>query len=241
MAPDFVKDGPNGSAIVDPAKVPTPEAKKEEAARPEWLPEKFKSPEDLAAAYKELETKLGRPVSPVPAPTIEEVKAKGIDVDALTREYAEKGALSPESLKALETAGFSQTHVTNYVEGLKAKQAQTRQEFAEVAGGEEHLVNVLKWAETNLPAEEQKAYNALLEANNMVAAKIMLKDIAGRYTAAAGEAPELVDAEPIPGAAGIKPFGSQAEVIAAMNDPRYKQGDPAYHRKVQMRLSISDF
>lgn len=27
--------------------------------RPEWLPEKYKSPEDLAKAYKELETKLG--------------------------------------------------------------------------------------------------------------------------------------------------------------------------------------
>lgn len=28
--------------------------------RPEWLPEKYKSPEDLAKAYKELESKLGK-------------------------------------------------------------------------------------------------------------------------------------------------------------------------------------
>lgn len=32
----------------------------EAPARPEWLPEKYKSPEDLAKAYKELESKLGK-------------------------------------------------------------------------------------------------------------------------------------------------------------------------------------
>ena len=29
--------------------------------RPEWLPEKFKSAEDMAQAYSELEKKLGQP------------------------------------------------------------------------------------------------------------------------------------------------------------------------------------
>ena len=28
--------------------------------RPEWLPEKFKSPEDMAASYSALESKLGQ-------------------------------------------------------------------------------------------------------------------------------------------------------------------------------------
>jgi len=37
----------------------TPAAAAPAEARPEWLPEKYKSPEDLAKAYKELETKLG--------------------------------------------------------------------------------------------------------------------------------------------------------------------------------------
>jgi hypothetical protein len=32
----------------------------EEQSRPEWLPEKFKSAEDLAAAYSSLEGKLGQ-------------------------------------------------------------------------------------------------------------------------------------------------------------------------------------
>lgn len=31
----------------------------QEASRPEWLPEKYKTPEDLAKAYKELESKIG--------------------------------------------------------------------------------------------------------------------------------------------------------------------------------------
>ena len=45
-----------------------PEAPQEEAPqdnqpseRPEWLPEKFKTPEDLAKSYSELEKKLSSP------------------------------------------------------------------------------------------------------------------------------------------------------------------------------------
>lgn len=235
-APEFMVDGPHGSVIADPTKIPTTEPAKKDDARPEWLDSKFKSPEDLAKAYKELEQKLGAPK----APTVEEVKSKGIDVDKLTAEYTKDGKLSAESMKNLTDAGFTEAHVKAYVDGIAAQRAQVRNEFAEVVGGEEQLAGVLKWAETNLSDAEKDAYNQLVDAGNAVAAKVMLKDIASRYTAAEGETPSLVDAEVIPGAAGVKAFGSWQEVQEAMKDKRYTSGDPAYHRKIQMRLSISD-
>ena len=36
------------------------ELPQEQSDRPEWLPEKFKSPEDMSKAYSELEKKLGQ-------------------------------------------------------------------------------------------------------------------------------------------------------------------------------------
>lgn len=236
VAPEHVMDAPDGRGVIaDSTKIVKPE---EKADRPAWLPEKFKTPEDMAKAYGELETKLGK--NTPAAPTVEDATAKGIDVKALEAEYVKDGKLSADSLKKLTDAGFSEAHVAAYVEGVRAKQSQAVGEFEEIAGGKEQLANVLKWAETNLDASEQAAYNALLDSGNTVAAKIMLKDIMSRFGADVGESENLVEAEPIPGSGGIKPFGSMNEVVAAMNDKRYKEGDPAYHRKVQMRLSISD-
>jgi len=45
-------------------------------ARPEWLPEKYKSAEDLAKAYKELEGKLGTKETDLRAKLSEELKAE---------------------------------------------------------------------------------------------------------------------------------------------------------------------
>ena len=42
------------------AQVETEELPQEQSDRPEWLPEKFKDPADMAKAYSELEKKLGQ-------------------------------------------------------------------------------------------------------------------------------------------------------------------------------------
>ncbi len=53
-----------GQAETSPVDGATPPlegvAPPEQSERPEWLPEKYKTPEDLAKAYGELETKLGK-------------------------------------------------------------------------------------------------------------------------------------------------------------------------------------
>lgn len=238
--PGFMVEGPNGSVMVDPAKVP---AKAETPSeRPSWLPEKFKTPEDMAKAYGELETKLGTPKPETPATvTPEQAKEKGVDLDALQKEYSEKGALSADSLTALEAKGFTKEHVAQYIAGIQATQAKVRSEFAEIAGGDESLTNVLQWAQKNLSAEEQKSYDALLDSGNHLAAKTVLKDIVTRYKSeVGGDEPALIDATRAPSTSGLKPFASQAEAAAAIADPRYAK-DPAYRLKVMQRINVSDY
>ena len=76
--------------------------------RPEWLPEKFQSAEDLAKAYSELEKKLSNPQEQQATeeqPTKEEVEQEtGITLDKYYDEWVEKGELGQESYAELEKA-----------------------------------------------------------------------------------------------------------------------------------------
>ena len=72
-----------------------------ESERPEWLPEKFKSPEDMAKAYGELEkefTKSRQEPEEAEVPTNdveiegakEAVESVGLDFEAMSNEYTEQ-------------------------------------------------------------------------------------------------------------------------------------------------------
>ena len=54
--------------------------------RPEWLPEKYKTPEDLAKGYKELESKIGTKEEDLRSKIIQELEEK-----AFSERPADKG------------------------------------------------------------------------------------------------------------------------------------------------------
>jgi hypothetical protein len=243
--PGFMVEQADGSVIADPAKVAeaasAKEAEKSTSERPEWLPEKFKSAEDLAAAYKALESKLGqKPETKTAEQTLtpEQVTEKGFDMQALQSEYSEKGALSPETLAKLEAQGITKAAVNQYIEGANAKAAQVRSEFAQLAGGEDTLTSVLEWAQQNLSADEAAGYNALLEGGNHAAAKMAFQGIVSRYVAENGEAPTLVEAARVPSASGVKPYESMEQMTKDMAKPEYAR-DPAFRKRVEARAAVS--
>ena len=51
----------------------------EAPARPEWLPEKFNTPEDLASSYSQLESKLGTSQDEMRQQLIEEFEKTAIE------------------------------------------------------------------------------------------------------------------------------------------------------------------
>ena len=87
----------------------------ENESRPEWLPEKFKSPQDMAKAYSELENKLGQSEpkdnnNKDSEPTKETkesdlsidnaekaVESAGLNMETLQQEYNESGELNEKS------------------------------------------------------------------------------------------------------------------------------------------------
>ncbi len=226
----------------DPSKeAPAPEAKKEEqpaAERPAWLPDKFKSAEDMAKAYKELEQKQGK--APESSSEQGKVEQSGVNMSTAQDEFEKDGKLSDATYKSLAAKGLSREIVDGYLAGQKAIATQTRSEFVAIAGSEEQLTAVLEWAKTGLSKEEITAYDSAVRDGHVATAKMLFQNIQSRFTAANGADPKLVTGSNVPGTPGVQPYESWAQVTADMSKREYKE-DPAFRKKVEARLAKSNF
>ncbi len=218
---------------------------KEEAPedeRPEWLDEKFESPEEMAKAYKELQKKMSEPKAPKKesakkeeAPS--EPAAMTEAIDGATNEFAENGELSDKTFDALEKAGIPRDFVEAYINGQQAMSVQQTSAIQETIGGEGNYAAMAEWASENLVDGELDAFNSIVEGASVEAAKVAVKGLYSQFLAAGGKGPALVQGSTA-GEAGAKPFGSAAQLTEAMKDKRYAT-DPAYREQIEKRLAVS--
>jgi hypothetical protein len=245
---------PAGEPEPTPTETPVESGTPAESNRPGWLPEKFKSAEDLAKAYGELEKKLSQPKQEEPkkeeapkpdtdgeegeSPKLDEsVKDGKVDLTPFHNEWAEKGEISEESFGKLEQMGFPKELVQQYIKGFQATQAQEAQALFSEVGGEQNYKAMTEWASKNLSPDEIKAYDEMVSRGDVTTAKIAIKGLHAQYKAANGSAPKLIGGKAAPDTA-LSPFRSTSEVVTAMADPRYKT-DPAFRKDVEKRLEIS--
>ena len=226
---------------------------------------KFKSVEDLAASYKELEGKLGNtPTDQSEDSTEETVEQEesgvnyqelygdgvyevlgevGIDPEDIRNRYMENGVLNDEDYSKLEEGGFSRTLVDTYLEGLKSTgnvveiATQQIEGIKESVGGDQNYEQMTAWALSNLPASEVDAFNQLTETGSAPAIKLAVQGLYSQYNNAMGIEPDLVTGKSP--TSGPNPFRSTAEVVAAMSDKRYGK-DVTYTQSVQNKLANSD-
>jgi hypothetical protein len=237
--------GPTAPAPVTPPATTTSE-------RPAWLPEKFKSPEDMAAAYSALETKLGagqtqtppvtdpkagqQPPANDPTKTQQQTPPANVDMDALSKEFAEKDKLEDTTYQALEAKGFSRKVVDNYIAGQQAIAARIQNEVYTSVGGEQNYMAMIQWAQGNLKPEEATAFDDAVTSGDMAKISFAVAGLNAKFTAANGREPSLVGGAKAP--TGPAPFQSTHEVTQAMRDPRYAK-DAAYRAGVEARLAAS--
>ena len=235
-----------------------PVEEKQSTQSVQGLPEKFKSVEDLAKSYSELEKKLGEQtpkqeeVDPVSATKLKEeapkqensleiaedaVENAGLNFDTLAQEYAEKGQLGDESYKALEQSGIPKAYVDQFIAGQKAIGEQQTNNVKTMVGGEEAYNEMASWASKNMSDGEKKAYNAAVNSADMDTVKLAVDGLRAKYQAANGTEPSLMQGKATPVAE--QGFESWAEVTAAMADPRYSK-DPAYQEAVKQKLANSE-
>ena len=222
--------------------------------RPDWLPEKFNSVEDMAKAYGELEKKLGSPSSetetteevteetPDPetasASEVAEVLNKsGVDFDTLQAEFNENGGLNEDSYKKLEEAGFPKSLVDTWIAGQQALATDLYEQVFGSVGGEESYNQMLEWAGDNLPQSEIDAFNKAIDSGDINMINFAVNGLSARYRSEVGTEPRLIQGETSGTSGGS--FQSAAELTAAMRDPRY-QSDPAYRRAIAEKLKRSN-
>ena len=225
---------------------------------------KFKSVEDLAASYKELEGKLGQ-VTEEDQPQSEEetettdsefnaeeyygdglasvLEEVGIDPQEISERFYNDDGISEDDYNKLGEAGFSRQIIDTYLDGLRGGgqsediASNQIQGIKDSVGGDDNYSKMVAWALESLPAEEVKAFNDLTETANAPAIKLAVQGLYSQYNNAMGVEPSLVSGRASSG--GPTPFRSTAEVVTAMSDPRYGK-DVTYTEDVQRRLGGSD-
>ena len=217
--------------------------------RPDWLPEKFSSVEQMAQAYGELEKKLGQPkeetttTEEAPQQTnesatevVEVLDKAGLNFDEFQSEYNEKGGLSEEAYKKLDQAGFSKSLVDSWIQGQEALASGYQNQVYNMVGGEQSYVDMVTWASDNLPDHEITAFNTAIDSGDINQVQFAVNGLAARYRTEVGTEPNLVQGNASTNTGGT--FQSTAELTAAMSDPRY-QKDPAYRKAVSDKLARS--
>jgi len=225
-----------------------PEGEEQETPRPEWLDERFKTPEDLAKSYAELEKKLlerqEKPESEVePDANTEENPPETSQIMDLVTEaseefFANEGAITDETYKKFEQFNIPRELVDEFAEGQSAKKTQFNNNIQAVANGE--FSQMKEWMAENISDADLDTYNNAVNSGNEGLAKMAVESMYSRFKSNNPTAPNLLKGS-TSGEGGVKPFGSMQELIRAQSDPRYKTGDPAYHKEVDRRLAISKF
>ena len=241
--PEFTKDEQDSLQVAE--KLGAEEAKQYAG--------KFNNAEDLENAYLELQKKLGSNDEDTEVDTIkedlDEATSAGVSLitDASTEYFANEGKLSQETMDKFSE--MSTTDLVNaYVELQKANpdiasaapsRDLTDSEVNSVynsAGGEAEYKRLVSWAGSNLDDTKLGAFNSIVNNGDATAIQIAVAGLRSEYESQEGYEGRMLTGKAARAQDG---FRSQAELVAAMRDPRY-ENDPAYQQDVYEKLERSN-
>jgi hypothetical protein len=213
--------------------------------RPDWLPEKFKSAEDMANAYGELEKKMGAGANEEQEQTTEEeepddtteedTNTNTVIAEASKEFFENDGVISEETYKNLAEVGLPKELVDSYAAGQQALQQSEEGNIKSVADG--NWDQMAEWAANNLSPEEVTTFDDIIQNGSIEQAKLATKGLYAQFKAENGVSPKLVQGA-VNGSSTM-PFKSNQELARAMSDPRYKSGDKSYHEEIDRRIAVS--
>lgn len=220
------------------AEVETTEATTD---RPDYLPEKFNSPEDMAKAYNELESKLGGENTEessddlsIPEAT-EEVSQD--DMQFYSDRFAENGKLEDSDYEGLAAKGLSKEMVDTYIAGQEAIIQQYTAQVYNQVGGEESYTAMTQWASETFSAEEVAVFDAAVNSGDTNQTMSAVKGLQARYQMENGTQPNLMQGKT--SGSGNEAYASLAEMKRDMADPKY-HNDPAFRDSVTRKLANSN-
>jgi len=195
-------------------------------ARPDWLPEKFETPEDLVKAYNEMGTKIREKTEP----------PESYDVKVTNGENSENVDLTETDVAAFKEAGLTNDQaqkITNYFydsvlpDIVEAKTDLEKQRLAQEwnVGADsnefsQQLAQVKSWAQQNMP---EAAVTELSRTAKGVATLATLMEQGAASHRAVGDS--------------SSPRMGKQDLANLMNDDRYWNGDEDYREYVRQQFS----
>jgi hypothetical protein len=218
---------------------------------------KYRDAEELERAYIELQKKLGsrdqdedeeeegeaEPDDENDEEVEEDEQEElGYELLEILSQEAETGEFSEETLAALDELSprevadmFLDYQANAEPQGQEISETDIRQ-LQDMVGGEDNYSQMTDWAAQNLSQEEVQAFDQVIDRGDPMAVYFAVQALQFRYLNAEGfEGDLLTGKDPVPSGQG---FRSQAELIRAMDDPRY-DSDPAYRADVIDKLERS--
>ena len=104
-------------------------------------------------------------------------------------------------------------------------------------GGEEQYSQLMQWANENMNDQEIDMFDSVIDSGDVNAAYFAIQALSFKYGDSVGVEGKLVQGKAP--TETTKGFKSQAEVVSAMQDPRYDR-DPAYRQEVMAKLERSN-
>jgi|TARA_A100001515_G_scaffold31995_1_gene24919 hypothetical protein len=222
------------------------EAAEEEVAAEETTEETEASKdynEDGSVNYSQVADTYGSEISGV-------MEKAGLDPWAISKEFHEnQGEYTPEMVKQLTDAGFSESAVKSYFAGRAAQEGYTSSESVQdisesqigeiqtAVGGKETYANMISWASQNLTESAAQAFDATMSTGSLDQIRLAVAGLQAQYENATGYDGEMLTGKAVKSSGDV--FRSQAELVQAMSDQRY-DNDPAYRQDVIAKLDRSN-
>lgn len=232
---------------------------------------KFKTNEELLAAYQALEKKLGAgpqgepegepqddPATAADDTDTQEGEAEGtdepngddtpasegaLDVVKYANEFFEKGELSEDSYKELaENHKLPKEVVDTFMSGIQAQQQLRMGQIEEAAGGKDEYKAMLEWGNNNLSDDDVAAFNdALDEAVLRGEYRNLNVIVKGIKAQMVGTEPRYVKAKNTNTASNGAKPFANRSEMVKAMSDPRYASDPGYNAQVVARLAVSDF
>ena len=199
--------------------------------------------EDGSVNYSQVTETYGSEISSV-------MEKAGVDPWAISKQFHEsQGEYTPEMVKQLTDAGFSEQAVKSYFAGRAAEAGYTsgaevsdisETEIADVqtaVGGKETYTNMMNWAAQNLTESAISAFDATMSSGTIDQIRLAVAGLQAQFENATGYDGQMLTGKAPKSSGDV--FRSQAELVQAMSDQRY-DNDPAYRQDVIAKLDRSD-
>ena len=209
---------------------------------------KYQSAEELERGYLELQKRLSSPAEEEPqveeapeAEEEEEIEVDGDLFDAIMESYrtGEWDDNLVEEVGKMDPIDVANMFLTKQGEAQQTAVA-TEEDVTQIQdsiGGIDEYQNMIQWASENLSEQEINLYDAAMDRGDPLTMFFAAQALNSRYQDAVGYDGEMLTGSAPRNTGDV--FRSQAELVAAMSDPRYDK-DPAYRMDISEKLERSN-